>query len=160
MSNNATLDLGIETAHAEKVAQGLSSVLADSFLLYTKARDYHWNVTGPSFLSLHNFFEEQYNDLALAIDEIAERIRTLGFRAPGRVGELMELSSVKEDPTISTDMEMVADLLSAHETVMSTIRSMWDAAEAAGDESTLDMLTARLQTHSKTSWMLKSILGN
>ena len=155
---SATIDIGIDEAARKEIAAGLSRVLADSYTLYLKTHNYHWNVVGPMFSTLHLMFEEHYNELALAVDEIAERIRTLGERAPGSYREFAELSSITEDTDEPEALEMVRRLVAGHEAVAKTARSVFPAAEAASDEPTADLLTQRMQVHEKTAWMLRSLL--
>ncbi len=157
--NQPTIDIGISEADREQIAEGLSRVLADSYGLYLKTHNYHWNVVGPMFNTLHLMFEEQYNELALAVDEIAERIRTLGAPAPGTYREFAELSSLEEDSDQPDAMEMVRRLVTSHETVVRTARSIFPVVEAANDEPTADLLTQRMQVHEKTAWMLRSLLA-
>lgn len=140
----------------EAIAKGLSQLLADSYNLYLKTQNYHWNVTGPQFHSLHLLFEGQYQDLATAVDEIAERIRTLGFRAPGSFAEFSKLSSVKEATGTPSAEDMVIELAKDQGTIISTIREVWEKAEEAGDEGTIDLLSGRLSAHEKAGWMLRS----
>lgn len=140
----------------EAIAKGLSQLLADSYNLYLKTQNYHWNVTGPQFHSLHLLFEGQYQDLATAVDDIAERIRTLGFRAPGSFTEFSKLSSIKEASGTPSAEDMVIDLAQDQGTVISTIREVWEKAEEAGDEGTIDLLSGRLSVHEKAGWMLRS----
>ncbi len=157
--NQPTIDIGISETDREQIAEGLSRLLADSYGLYLKTHNYHWNVVGPMFNTLHLMFEEQYNELALAVDEIAERIRTLGAPAPGTYREFAELSSLDEDADQPEAMEMVRRLVTSHETVVRTARSVFPVVEAANDEPTADLLTQRMQVHEKTAWMLRSLLA-
>lgn len=152
------INIGISEEHREKIAKGLSQVLADSYLLYLKTHNYHWNVTGELFHQLHEQFEEQYTELAEAIDVIAERIRALGFRAPGTFKEFNELTSIKEDTDRPKALEMVRRLTTANEQVIRTAREALEPANNAEDEATIDLLTERLTVHSKTAWMLRSHL--
>ncbi len=152
------VNIGISEEHREKIAAGLSKVLADSYLLYLKTHNYHWNVTGELFHQLHEQFEEQYTELAEAIDEIAERIRAIGFRAPGSFKEFNEITSIEEDTDQPKAMEMVERLAAANEQVIRTARQALEPAKAADDEATIDLLTERLTLHSKTAWMLRSHL--
>jgi starvation-inducible DNA-binding protein len=138
------------------VADGLSRLLADSYTLYLKTHGYHWNVTGPHFRSLHLMFEEQYTELADAVDEIAERIRTLGSLAPGSYGEMAVLTSVSDEGEAPGAMEMVRRLIAAHEVVVRTARAVAGAAERADDPATLDLATRRIAVHEKTLWMLRA----
>jgi starvation-inducible DNA-binding protein len=159
MSDAPTIDIGIDEAQRQEIAEGLSRLLADTYTLYLKTHNYHWNVVGPMFNTLHLMFETQYNELAMAVDEIAERIRTLGVAAPGTFREFGELSSVTEDTDSPDAMEMVRRLVEAQETVVRTARSVLPVAEAANDQPTADLLTQRLQVHEKTAWMLRSLLA-
>ncbi|HET9863506.1 MAG TPA: Dps family protein [Steroidobacteraceae bacterium] len=152
------IDIGIKDKDREKIAQGLSRVLADSYTLYLKTHNFHWNVEGPMFNTLHLMFMEQYTELWNALDLIAERIRALGFPAPGTYREFGKLSTVEETDGVPEAMEMVRLLVSGHEAVARTIRAAFPAAEKAGDESTCDLYTQRLNIHEKTAWMLRSLL--
>lgn len=152
------INIGIQESDRKKIADVLSRVLADSYMLYLKTHNYHWNVTGEHFHSLHEQFEEQYTELAEAIDEIAERIRALGHRAPGTFQEFKELTSIKEETERPEAMEMVRRLAIGNEQVLRTAREALKPANAADDEATIDLLTQRLHVHSKTSWMLRSHL--
>lgn len=152
------INIGISENNREKIADALSKVLADSYMLYLKTHNYHWNVTGELFHSLHEQFEEQYTELADAIDEIAERIRALGYRAPGTFKEFHELTSIEEQQDEPDAMEMVRRLAVGNEQVLRTAREALEPANAAEDEATIDLLTERLHVHSKTAWMLRSHL--
>jgi len=152
------IDLGIPEAKRKKIAGGLSKLLADTYTLYLKTHNYHWNVTGPMFQTLHLMFEEQYNELWAATDLVAERIRALDFPAPGTYSAYAKLSSIKEDAGIPAAEEMVRNLVKGHETVVKTARSLYAVAEDADDEATADLLTQRIQVGEKTSWMLRSLL--
>jgi starvation-inducible DNA-binding protein len=143
----------------QRVADGLSNVLADTFILYLKTHSSHWNVTGPMFGTLHRMFEEQYNELWLAVDAIAERIRSLGFIAPGSYGEFARLTYLQESPAATNAGEMIAELLRNHETTARTARSALAVARTAVDAPTEDLLTQRLAAHEKTAWMLRSLLA-
>jgi len=153
------IEIGIEETNRKEICEGLSNVLADTYTLYLKTHKYHWNVTGPMFNTLHLMFETQYNELWLAVDLIAERIRTLGSLAPGSYAEFEKITSIKEAATTPPAEEMIADLIDGHEAVTRTIREVFPAAEKGGDEATQDMLTQRLQVHEKTAWMLRSLLA-
>ena len=152
------IDIGIGEKDRTKVANGLSRLLADSYTLYLKTHQFHWNVTGPMFQTLHLMFETQYNELALAVDAIAERIRALGFPAPGSYAEFGKLSSIKETVGVPKAEEMIRLLVDGQEAVVRTARSVFPVAEKAGDEATADLLTQRIQLHEKTAWMLRSLL--
>ncbi len=153
-----TIDIGIEEADRQAIADGLARLLADSYTLYLKTHNYHWNVTGPMFQTLHLMFEAQYDELALAVDSIAERIRSLGAPAPGSYREFTELSSIAEEGDRPDATEMVRRLVSGQEAVARTARSVFPVVEGAHDEATADLLTQRLQVHEKTAWMLRSLL--
>ena len=152
------VDIGIAESERKKIAQGLSSLLADTYTLYLKTHNYHWNVTGPMFETLHLMFERQYNELALAVDLIAERIRALGFPAPGSYAEFGKLTAIKEESGVPDAKSMIRDLLDGQETVVRTARSVFPAVEKAHDEPTADLLTQRMQVHEKAAWMLRSLL--
>ena len=143
----------------QRVADALSNVLADTFILYFKTHSFHWNVTGPMFGTLHQMFEEQYNELWLAVDALAERIRSLGFIAPGSFGEFTRLTYLQDAPAATTANEMVAELLRDHETTARTTRSALAVARTAIDAPTEDLLTRRLAAHEKAAWMLRSLLA-
>jgi len=140
----------------DAIVQGLSALLADSYTLYLKTHNFHWNVTGPQFQTLHLMFETQYTELALAVDLIAERIRALGAPAPGSYAEFGKLTSIKEAAGVPKAVEMIRQLLDGQETVIGTAKKAFPAAEAAEDQVTMDLLTQRLQIHEKTAWMLRS----
>lgn len=150
------LDTGIDPQEREKIAEGLSRLLADTYTLYLKTQGYHWNVEGQMFRSLHLMFEEEYMDLRDAADEIAERIRALGHPSPGSYSEFAKLSSVKDEEGAPEAMEMVRRLVSGHEAVIRTARAVVEMAENAGDVATADMATARIEVHEKTAWMLRA----
>lgn len=154
----ATIDIGIDQQDRKEIADGLSRLLADTYTLYLKTHNYHWNVTGPMFQTLHLMFETQYTELALAVDLIAERIRALGYPAPGTYADYAKLSSIKEEPGVPKAEEMISLLVSGQESVVRTARSIFPAAEKANDEPTADLLTQRMQIHEKTAWMLRSLL--
>jgi starvation-inducible DNA-binding protein len=153
------IDLGIPQQDRLEVAAGLSRVLADSYTLYLKTHSYHWNVVGPMFHSLHTMFETQYTELALAVDEIAERIRAMGEPAPGTYREFSALASVQEDTDRPDAQEMIRRLVDAHQTTARTIREILPLAEAAPDQVSTDLLVRRLDVHEKTAWMLRSLLA-
>lgn len=152
------IDIGIDEADRLEIADGLSRLLADSYTLYLKTHNYHWNVTGPMFQTLHLMFETQYTELATAVDEIAERIRALGALAPGTYREFAELSSITEDEDRPDATEMIRRLVKGQEAVARTARSVFPVVERASDEPTADLLTQRMQVHEKTAWMLRSLL--
>lgn len=155
---DAKIDIGINENHREKIADGLAHLLADSYMVYLKTHNYHWNVTGELFHPLHEQFEQQYTELAEAIDEIAERIRALGHKSPGSFTEFNELTSIKEDTEKPRALEMVRRLAVANEQVIRTAREALAAPKAADDEATIDLITQRLHVHSKAAWMLRSHL--
>ena len=152
------IDIGIEASERQEIAGGLSRVLADSYTLYLETHNFHWNVTGPMFQTLHLMFEAQYNELALAVDLIAERIRALGFPSPGTYKQFSELSAIKEQSGVPKAQDMIRLLVEAHETVARTAREVFKAADGASDQPTCDLLTQRMQVHEKTAWMLRSLL--
>ena len=152
------IDIGIPSKNRKEIADGLSRLLADTYTLYLKTHNYHWNVTGPMFNTLHLMFETQYNELALAVDLIAERIRALGFPAPGTYADYAQLSSIKERPGVPSAKAMIADLVKGQEAVVRTARSIFPTVEQANDEPSADLLTQRMQVHEKTAWMLRSML--
>jgi starvation-inducible DNA-binding protein len=152
------IDIGIEEDRRREIADGLSRLLADTYTLYLKTHNYHWNVTGPMFNTLHLMFETQYNELALAVDLIAERIRALGFPAPGTYSQFAELASIKEVDGVPDAKEMIADLVKGQESVVRTAREVFPRVDEAHDEPSADLLTQRMQVHEKTAWMLRSLL--
>jgi starvation-inducible DNA-binding protein len=152
------VDIGIDADTRQEIADGLSRLLADTYTLYLKTHYFHWNVTGPMFQTLHLMFETQYTELALAVDLIAERIRALGFTAPGSYTEYAKLSSIPETTSVPKATEMIKLLVEGQEAVCRTARSIFPIAEKASDEPTADLLTQRLQLHEKTAWMLRSLL--
>ena len=153
------INTGIETADREKIAAGLSRLLADSYTLYLKTHNYHWNVEGPQFNTLHLMFETQYTELAAAVDEVAERIRALGVKAPGSYSEFAKLASVAEASGNEDADEMIRQLAIGQETIVRTAREAFPAAADANDEPTADLLTQRMQIHEKNAWMLRSMLA-
>jgi len=152
------IDIGIKAGDREKIADSLTHLLADTYTLYLKTHAFHWNVEGPMFNTLHLMFEGQYTELWNAVDLLAERIRSLGFPAPGTYADFGRLTSIEESPGVPEAMEMVRLLVKGHEAVARTARKAFPAADRAGDESTADLLTQRLQVHEKTAWMLRSLL--
>ena len=152
------IDIGIEEGARLQIAEGLSRLLADSYTLYLKTHNYHWNVTGPMFNTLHTMFEVQYTELATAVDEIAERIRSLGVPAPGSYAAYGRLTSIPEEEGLPKAEEMIRRLVEGQEAVARTARSVFPAAEEGRDEATVDLLTRRLDVHEKTAWMLRSML--
>lgn len=153
------IDIGIPEARRKQIADRLSHLLADTYTLYLKTHNYHWNVTGPLFNTLHLMFEQQYNELALAVDEIAERIRALGVAAPGSYRAYAALTSIEEEEGVPVAETMVSNLVRGHESVVRTARSVFPVAEEARDEPTADLLTQRMQVSEKTSWMLRSLIS-
>jgi starvation-inducible DNA-binding protein len=152
------IDIGIPPKNRQRIADGLAKLLADTYTLYLKTHSFHWNVEGPMFNTLHQMFMTQYTELWTALDAIAERIRSLGFPAPGTNTEFAKLTSIEESPGQPEAMKMVALLVKGHEAVARTARGVFPLAEEAGDEATADLLTQRLQVHEKTAWMLRSLL--
>ena len=155
------LDIGIGDEDRKEISTGLSAFLADAYTLYLKTHNFHWNVTGPMFNALHAMFEEQYTEQWEALDDIAERIRALGYNAPGSYQEFIALTSIEEETGLDRApewKEMVAQLVSGNEAVCRTARRVLRTADDAGDDPTVDMLTQRLQTHEKYAWMLRSLL--
>ncbi|MEM9806244.1 MAG: Dps family protein [Cyanobacteria bacterium P01_D01_bin.56] len=157
-SSTLPINIGISDDHRRAIADGLSRTLADTYTLYLKTHNFHWNVTGPMFQTLHLMFETQYNELALAVDAIAERIRALGFPAPGTYSEYAKLSSISETEGVPKAEEMIALLVEGQEAVARTAREVFAIADEANDEPTADLLTQRLQIHEKNAWMLRSLL--
>ena len=152
------INLGIEESARKEIADGLSRLLADTYSLYLKTHYFHWNVTGPMFQTLHLMFETQYTELALAVDLVAERIRSLGFVAPGTYSAYVKLSSIPETTDVPKAEEMIRLLVEGQEAVVRTARSIFPTVDAAADEPTADLLTQRMQIHEKTAWMLRSLL--
>ena len=153
-----TIDIGIQENDRKAIAEGLSRLLADTYTLYLKTHNFHWNVTGPMFQTLHLMFETQYNELWLANDLIAERIRSLGFPAPGTYAEYVKLASIKETMGQPKAEAMVKLLVEGNEAVVRTARSIFPVVDKAHDEPTADLLTQRMQIHEKNAWMLRSLL--
>ncbi len=153
-----SIDIGIDKEQRKEIANGLSHLLADEYTLYLKTHNYHWNVTGPLFNTLHAMFEEQYMELAPAVDDIAERIRTLGEYAPGSYKAFAGLSSIDEATGKEDAEEMIRQLVLAREAVVRTARKLLPVADKVDDEPTQDLLTQRMQVHEKTAWMLRSLL--
>lgn len=149
---------GIKKDDRIKIANGLANLLADSYSLYLKTHNFHWNVTGPMFQTLHLMFETHYTELALAVDLVAERIRALGFIAPGTYSEFAKLTKIKEHNGDIEAVAMINHLIKAHEVVIKTSRQVLPIADKANDQVTMDLLTQRLQVHEKTVWMLRSLV--
>ncbi len=154
------IDIGISEDQRQQIAEGLSRLLADSYTLYLKTHNFHWNVTGPMFSTLHTLFEQHYTELATAVDEIAERIRALGVAAPGSYRQFGELSSIPEETGVPGAEEMIRQLVQGQEAVVRTARSIFPIVESANDEPSADLLTQRMQIHEKNAWMLRSLLEN
>lgn len=152
------IDIGISEKHREDISKGLAHFLADTYTLYLKTHNFHWNVTGPMFPTLHLMFEGQYGELAVAVDDIAERIRALGMKAPGSYAEFSKLTTIKESVGEVTSTQMIADLVAGHEAVIRTGRGLFAMVNEAHDEPTTDLLVQRLRVHEKTAWMLRSML--
>jgi len=152
------IDIGIPEADRQRIVEGLAHVLADTYTLYLKTHNYHWNVTGPMFNTLHTMFEVQYNELWMAVDEVAERIRSLGEYAPGTYQAYAELTSIEEDKGVPKAEAMIANLVKGHEAVARTARAVLPTASDVGDEATADLLIQRMQASEKTAWMLRSML--
>jgi starvation-inducible DNA-binding protein len=152
------IDIGISAPHREKIVKGLSALLADSYTLYLMTHNFHWNVTGPQFNSLHAMFMAQYTEQWTALDLIAERIRALGHPAPGTYKEFVKLASIKEVEGVPKATEMIRHLVAAQEATARTARQLFPVVEAANDQPTADVLTQRLDVHEKTAWMLRSLL--
>ena len=153
------IDIGIDDKSRKDISAGLSRLLADTYTLYLKTHNFHWNVTGPMFNTLHLMFEEQYNELALAVDQIAERIRALGEPAPGSYKQYGVLSSIDEETGVPSAEDMIRQLVAGQEAVIRTARSVFPVAEEASDEPTADLLTQRMQVHEKTAWMLRALVS-
>jgi starvation-inducible DNA-binding protein len=158
MAKKMKIDIGISENDRKAIVGGLNRLLADTYTLYLMTHNFHWNVKGPMFNTLHLMFETQYNELALAVDLIAERIRALGFPAPGTYSEFSQLSSIKEVKGQPKAEEMIKHLVAGQEAVVKTARSIFPVVEKASDEPTADLLTQRMQLHEKTAWMLRSLL--
>lgn len=152
------INIGIAEKDRKNIAVELSKLLADSYTLYLKTHNFHWNVTGPMFQTLHLMFEQQYMELSTAVDLIAERIRALGVYAPATYRDFVQLTAIKEPESVPPYREMIQQLVDGHETVIRTARSAFPVAETARDEATTDLLTQRMQLHEKTAWMLRSLL--
>ena len=151
------INIGIDPEHRAEIARGLKCLLADSYTLYLQTHNFHWNVTGPQFRDLHLLFEEHYNELAVAVDDIAERIRTLGVVAPGTYKQFAELTSIREVEGVPSAQEMVEILTLSHEQVVRTCRDALKLAQAGDDESSAALISDRMRIHEKTAWMLRSL---
>jgi len=154
----STINIGIDEQNRAAIAQGLKHLLADSYTLYLQTHNFHWNVTGPQFRELHLMFEEHYTELATAVDDIAERIRTLGFFAPGTYTQFAKLSAIEEVEGIPSAIDMIKTLLDSHEIVVRTCRNAIKTAQAADDESSAALIGDRMRVHEKTAWMLRAML--
>ncbi len=152
-----TIDIGINEQDRVTIADGLKCLLADSYTLYLQTHNFHWNVTGPQFRELHLMFEEHYNELAIAVDDIAERIRTLDVAAPGTYRAFAEMSNIQEVDGVPPADEMVEILTRGHEQVVKTCREVFEPAQKAGDESTAALVSDRMRVHEKTAWMLRAL---
>jgi len=152
------INIGIKESDRAKIAEGISRLLADTYTLYLKTHNFHWNVTGPMFQTLHLMFEQEYTELALAVDLIAERIRALGVPAPGTYKEFAKLSSIKESEGVPNAQDMIRQLVEGQEAVVRTARSVFPLVDKVHDEPTADLLTQRMQVHEKNAWMLRSLL--
>jgi starvation-inducible DNA-binding protein len=152
------VNIGISEEDRKQIAEGLSRLLADTYSLYLKTHNFHWNVTGPMFQTLHLMFETQYTELAMAVDQIAERIRAVGYPAPGTYSDFAKLSSIQETPGVPKATDMIRLLVEGQEAVVRTARSIFPVVEKVNDEPTADLLTQRMQIHEKNAWMLRSLL--
>lgn len=152
------MNIGISEEDRKKISDGLCRLLADTYTLYLKTHGFHWNVTGPNFSSLHLMFEGQYMDLFLAVDAIAERIRALGYPAPGSYQQFSKLTCIKEEPDVLSSDQMIRQLVEGQQAIVRVAREIFQLADSANDEATIDLLTTRLQYHEKTAWMLRSLL--
>lgn len=153
------INIGINEKDRAAIAEGLSRLLADSYTLYLKTHNFHWNVTGPMFQTLHLLFETEYVELATAVDLIAERIRALGYPAPGTYAEFARLSSIKDAQGVPKAEDMIRELVEGQEAVVRTARAVFPLVERASDEPSADLLTQRMQVHEKNAWMLRSLLA-
>lgn len=152
------IDIGISTDDRKKIADGLSALLADSYTLYLMTHNFHWNVKGPMFNTLHNMFMDQYTEQWTALDVIAERIRAIGFPAPGTYKEFVKLASIEEIEGVPSAEEMIRHLVIAQEATARTARKLFSVVDKANDQPTADVLTQRIDVHEKTAWMLRSLL--
>ncbi|HEX2581587.1 MAG TPA: Dps family protein [Dongiaceae bacterium] len=158
MNKAAKIDIGIDEQDRKMIADGLGRVLADTYTLYLKTHNFHWNVTGPMFSTLHLMFETQYTELATAVDLIAERIRALGFPAPAGFSVYAKLSRIEEETGVPSAQEMIRQLTEGQEAVARTARELFPMLDKVNDQPTADLLTQRLQVHEKNAWMLRSLL--
>jgi starvation-inducible DNA-binding protein len=152
------INIGISETDRKQIVDGLEKLLADSYMLYLKTLYFHWNVTGPMFQPLHDVFESQYQELLIAVDDIAERIRSLGYPAPGTFQQFNRLTSITEDTSVPDTDTMIKLLVEGHETVIRTAREVSAVTNRSGDVATLDLITKRIEVHEKTAWMLRSFL--
>jgi len=159
MTQSIKIDIGISAPDRAAIVEGLARLLADSYTLYLKTHNYHWNVTGPMFNTLHLMFEQQYTELAAAVDLIAERIRALGHAAPGSYQAYAKLTSIPEEEGVPPAEEMIRRLVAGQEAVVRTARALFPVVDRAGDEPTADLLTQRMQIHEKNAWMLRSLVA-
>jgi starvation-inducible DNA-binding protein len=157
-NNPLAINIGLSEKDREKIAHGLSLMLADTYTLYLKTHNFHWNVTGPMFQTLHLMFMTQYNESWLAVDSLAERIRALGYPAPGSYKQFAGLTSIKESDGVPNAREMIRELVEGQEAVVRTARAVFPLAEKAGDQATADLLTQRMMIHEQNAWMLRSLL--
>lgn len=158
MSKITPINIGISEKDRKKIADGLGRMLADSYTLYLKTHNFHWNVTGPMFQTLHLMFMTQYNEIWMAVDMVAERIRALGYPAPGTYKEFAALTSIEDSKGVPNAKEMIRQLVAGQEAVVRTARAVLPIAEKAGDQPTVDLLSARMQVHEQNAWMLRSLL--
>jgi len=154
------INIGISEQQRKQIADGLAHLLADSYTLYLKTQHFHWNVTGSMFQALHLLFEAQYTELALGVDEIAERIRALGFPAPGSYQQFMQLTVIKEEPSVPDAKTMLKQLVEGQESVTRTARGLFPLVDEANDQPTADLITRRMEIHEKNAWMLRSLLAD
>ncbi len=154
-----SINIGISEVDRQAIVDGVAKLLADTYTLYLKTHNYHWNVTGPLFNTLHLMFETQYTELATAVDEIAERIRALDFPAPGSYRAYAKLTEIEEEDGVPSAEDMIRNLVAGQETVVRTARSLFPVVEAADDQPTADLLTQRMRIHEKNAWMLRSLLA-
>jgi starvation-inducible DNA-binding protein len=157
-ANTSRINIGLSEKDRGAIADGLSRMLADTYTLYLKTHNFHWNVTGPMFQTLHLMFMTQYNEAWMAVDLVAERIRALGYPAPGSYKEFAALTSIKDSSGVPNAKEMIKQLVDGQEAVVRTAREVLPIAEKAGDQPTVDLLSARMEVHEKNAWMLRSLL--
>ena len=157
-TNPSGINIGLSENDRHKIADGLSKMLADTYTLYLKTHNFHWNVTGPMFQTLHLMFMAQYNEIWMAVDIVAERIRALGYPAPGTYKEFAALTSIRDNNGVHKANDMIRQLVEGQEAVVRTARQVLPIAEKAGDQPTVDLLSARMEVHEKNAWMLRSLL--